>query len=60
LSKAAKIYQKINGYYNFGDVANNYTKEEGVEYDQDLAKLFALKQICFQNLSLCKFKMGEY
>jgi hypothetical protein len=25
--KAAKIYQKINGYYNFGDTGNNYQKE---------------------------------
>jgi len=33
LPKAAKIYQKVNGYYNFGDVANNYTKEEGPEYE---------------------------
>ena len=23
-AKAAKIYQKVNGYYNFGDVANNF------------------------------------
>ena len=22
--KAAKIYQKINGYYNFGDTGNNF------------------------------------
>jgi hypothetical protein len=26
--KAAKIYQKINGYYNFGDVDNNNAKED--------------------------------
>jgi RecG-like helicase len=26
--KAAKIYQKINGYYNFGDANNNYQKED--------------------------------
>ena len=26
--KAGKIYQKINGYYNFGDVANNFLKED--------------------------------
>ena len=26
--KAAKIYQKINGYYNFGDSTNNYQKED--------------------------------
>jgi len=33
LQKAAKIYQKINGYFNFGDVNNNYTKESGEEYE---------------------------
>jgi hypothetical protein len=26
--KAAKLYQRINGYYNFGDAANNYQKED--------------------------------
>ena len=26
--KAADIYQKINGYYNFGDATNNYAKED--------------------------------
>lgn len=26
--KAAKLYQRINGYYNFGDVNNNYQKED--------------------------------
>lgn len=26
--KAADIYQKINGYYNFGDSTNNYAKED--------------------------------
>jgi len=26
--KAARIYQKINGYYNFGDSTNNYQKED--------------------------------
>ena len=26
--KAGKIYQKINGYYNFGDVANNFLRED--------------------------------
>lgn len=60
LVKAAKIYQKINGYYNFGDVANNYSKEQGEEFDSNYAKLVSLKQICFQNLALCKFKMNEH
>lgn len=26
--KAADIYQKINGYFNFGDSTNNYAKED--------------------------------
>ena len=26
--KASRKYQKINGYYNFGDVANNHAKED--------------------------------
>lgn len=28
LLKAAKIYQKVNGYFNFGDVANNFLRED--------------------------------
>ena len=27
-TKAAKIYQKVNGYFNFGDVSNNFLKED--------------------------------
>ena len=26
--KAAKLYQRVNGYFNFGDTANNYQKED--------------------------------
>ena len=29
--KAADLYQKINGYYNFGDGTNNYEKEEDTD-----------------------------
>ena len=28
LKKAADIYQKINGYFNFGDSTNNFAKED--------------------------------
>jgi len=28
LRKASKIYQRINGWYNFGDATNNYQKED--------------------------------
>mgnify|MGYP006893282970 CR=1 FL=1 len=34
--KAADIYQKINGYYNFGDSTNNYAKQD--ETDPDFVK----------------------
>ena len=26
--RACKLYQRINGYYNFGDISNNYQKED--------------------------------
>jgi len=28
-AKSAKVYQKINGWYNFGDASNNHQQEEG-------------------------------
>ena len=31
--KAADLYQKINGYYNFGDATNNYAKEDDTDPD---------------------------
>lgn len=62
LAKAAKLYQKINGYFNFGDVANNYLKEDESceEFKQCMVTLNGLKLICFTNLCVCKFKMKEY
>lgn len=59
--KAAKVYQKVNGFYNFGDVANNYAKEEeDEEFKKTHAELVSLKIICFTNLVVCKFKTSEY
>lgn len=60
--KAAKIYQKINGYFNFGDVANNFLREDesSEEFKQSMEQLNALKLVCFTNLCVCKFKMKEY
>ena len=62
LAKAAKLYQKINGYFNFGDVANNYLKEDESceEFKQCMETLDGLKLICFTNLCVCKFKMKEH
>lgn len=62
LKKAAKVYQKINGYYNFGDVANNFSREdENTEaYKSTMRELDILKLNCFTNLCVCKFKIKEY
>mmetsp|Transcript_14318 Transcript_14318/g.22301 ORF Transcript_14318/g.22301 Transcript_14318/m.22301 type:complete len:123 (-) Transcript_14318:237-605(-) len=60
--KAADIYQKINGYYNFGDSTNNYAKEDDTdpEFIKNNDELQAIKLICFNNLVVCKHKMGEW
>ena len=60
--KAAKIYQKLNGYFNFGDVVNNYSKEDeqSEEYRSTMDELNKLKVTSFTNLVVCKFKMKEY
>ena len=59
-AKSAKVYQKINGWYNFGDASNNYLKEEGEEFETKNAQLMAIKQVCFTNLTVCKFKLQEW
>lgn len=60
--KAAKIYQKLNGYFNFGDVVNNHAKEdeESEEYKATMVELNQLKVTSFTNLVVCKFKLKEY
>jgi len=41
LKKAAKVYQRINGWFNFGDAGNNYLKEdaESQEFQETNGKL---------------------
>ena len=60
--KAAKIYQKINGYYNFGDTGNNFQKEDvdSEHFKKCDADLGAEKVNCFSNLVVCKTKMNEF
>ncbi|CDW79222.1 peptidyl-prolyl cis-trans isomerase fkbp62-like [Stylonychia lemnae] len=60
--KAARIYQKINGHYNFGDVDNDHAKEEGKNEDFDKVKDELKKQkiLSFMNLVVCKYKTKEY
>ena len=47
--KAADLYQKINGYFNFGDATNNYAKEDETseQFKADNAQLQSMKLICF-------------
>lgn len=61
MKKAAKIYQKINGYFNFGDSGNNYSKEdeETEHFKTKTEEMNALKLTSFTNLVVCKFKMKE-
>lgn len=60
--KAADLYQKINGYYNFGDSTHNYAKEdeEDEEYKQTNSELQSIKILTFGNLVVCKHKMQEW
>ncbi len=61
-TKAAKVYQKANGYFNFGDVANNWSREDETteEFKSTMDELNTLKLTCFTNLVVCKFKLKEY
>ena len=62
LKKAADLYQKINGYFNFGDSTNNYAKEDETseEFQKTNAELQSIKLTTFNNLTVCKHKMGEW
>lgn len=60
--KAADLYQKINGYYNFGDSTHNYAKEEeeDEEFKKNNEELQSIKIMTFSNLVVCKHKMQEW
>ncbi|CAI2361261.1 unnamed protein product [Moneuplotes crassus] len=62
IKKACKMYQKINGYFNFGDANNNFLKEdeESEEFKKYYKELWDLKEPCFMNVAVCKYKMKEY
>ena len=57
--KAADLYQKINGYYNFGDSTNNYAKEDETDeqFQKTTAELQSIKILTFGNLVVCKHRM---
>ena len=52
----------MNGYYSFGDVNNNYQKEdeESEEYKAKFNELTELKKTLFANLVVCKWKDAQY
>lgn len=60
--KACKMYQKINGYFNFGDANNNFLKED--EEDSDFKNyhqlLWELREPCFMNVAICKYKVKQF
>ena len=60
--KAADLYQKINGYFNFGDSTNNYAKQDDTDpdYIRAFEELQSIKLVTFNNLVVCKHKMQEY
>ena len=60
--KAGKMYQKINGYFNFGDSTNNYQKEDDSteDYKKTYAELQGIKIVTFLNLVVCKHKLKEW
>lgn len=56
------MYQKINGYFNFGDSTNNYQKEDDSteDYKKTYAELQSIKIVSFLNLVVCKHKLKEW
>lgn len=60
--KAAKLYQKISGYYNFGDVdklAEGESKDTE-EYRQLRDKLEVVHKQCNTNLLVSRYKLKDY
>jgi len=60
--KAGKLYQKISGYYNFGDVDSQVEGEnkESEEYKKVRDELYLIKKQCFMNSLICKYKLKDY
>ncbi len=56
------MYQKINGYFNFGDSTNNYQKEDDSteDYKKTYAELQSIKIVSFLKLVVCKHKLKEW
>ena len=60
--KAWKMYQKINGYYTFGDANNNYLKEDETKehFQKCYNELWSLRESWFMNVAVCKYKAKQY
>lgn len=62
VKRSCKLYQKINGYFNFGDISNNFQKEdeESPEFKETMEAMLGIKKSCFINVVVCKWKMQQY
>eukprot|EP00826_Nyctotherus_ovalis_P016731 TRINITY_DN14858_c0_g1_i9.p1 TRINITY_DN14858_c0_g1~~TRINITY_DN14858_c0_g1_i9.p1 ORF type:complete len:146 (+),score=46.10 TRINITY_DN14858_c0_g1_i9:83-520(+) len=59
---SCKIYQKINSYFNLGDITNLAEGEskDTEEYKSMMDKLNVVKKQCHINAAICKFKLKDY
>jgi len=62
VKKACKIYQKINSYFNLGDITNLAEGEskDTEEYKNIMEALNNVKKQCHINAAICKFKLKDY
>eukprot|EP00826_Nyctotherus_ovalis_P019831 TRINITY_DN16164_c0_g1_i4.p1 TRINITY_DN16164_c0_g1~~TRINITY_DN16164_c0_g1_i4.p1 ORF type:complete len:160 (-),score=59.02 TRINITY_DN16164_c0_g1_i4:64-543(-) len=62
IDKACRLYQKINEYFNFGDLdtAAKGEDKESEEYRRVREGLDVVKRQCFLNVAICKYKQGQY
>ncbi len=60
--KAGKLYQKISGYYNFGDVdvLAEGEKKDTEEYKKLREELQVIQKQCNTNMLVCKYKIKDY
>jgi len=60
--KACRLYQRINEYFNFGELDADCPNEDKntPEYKQIRESLNIVKVQCFINVAICKYKLGEY
>jgi len=62
IHKACRLYQRINEYFNFGDLDTSAKDEdkETEEYKAIRSELEVVKRQCFLNVAICKYKQEQY